>query len=139
MDMISEQLSGISFSLPFDSGVPPALRTVVNRMIEKNKSARFSTADDVLLALKSPDILERDEAGGPSTMQLTAIRVPTQELPRVEPTPPKSLSSDDIQSALQTSGIRKRSRNRLDSVLKALALFLLVSLGVVLVLIWLRR
>lgn len=140
MDMISEQLSGISFSLPFDSGVPPALRAVVNRMIEKNQSARFSKADDVLLALKSPDILEREEAGGPSTMQLAAIRVPTQELPpRVEPTPPKSLSSDDIKSALQTSGIRKRSKHRLDSVLRALALFLLVSLGVVLVLIWLRR
>lgn len=108
-------------------------------MIEKNQSAHFSAADDMLLALKAPDILERDEAGGPATMQLTAVRIPSQELPRVESTSPKSLSSDDVKSALQISGVRKQSKHRLDGLLKALALFLLVSLGVVLVLIWLRR
>ena len=51
MSLIAAQISNESFLLTRDDGVPNALATVINRMLHKDASQRFESAEDVLAAL----------------------------------------------------------------------------------------
>ncbi len=51
MSLIAAQISTDSFQLSHDDGVPPALRSVINRMLHKDPLQRFESAEDVLGAL----------------------------------------------------------------------------------------
>ena len=57
IQIIGKQLAPQSFRLPLSAAIPAGVRNVVNRMIEKDISARFRSCDEVIELLTAPEIL----------------------------------------------------------------------------------
>jgi serine/threonine-protein kinase len=62
MSLIAAQISNESFELTRDDGVPAALTSVINRMLHKDASRRFASAEEALAAL---DAAQRGVAVAP--------------------------------------------------------------------------
>lgn len=60
IQIISKQLTPMSFQLPSDCDVPRNLRHLINRMMHKDLSQRFSSAAEVIEALNDPKLLVED-------------------------------------------------------------------------------
>ncbi|MEZ4461861.1 MAG: serine/threonine-protein kinase [bacterium] len=55
--IIGKQLDAASFTLPPITGVPPKLTEIVNKMLAKDRSARFGSAGEVIKALQNWDAI----------------------------------------------------------------------------------
>jgi serine/threonine protein kinase len=58
--IIGKQLSPDSFLLPVDIDCPPRLRRIIDKMLQKDTSARYESAQEVIDALRDPDLLSED-------------------------------------------------------------------------------
>lgn len=78
IQIIGHQLAPESFVLPIEARVPPRLRAIVNKMMEKNLKRRYVSTTDILDDLKHPQLLEFDGADGLDEESLTE---PTTVMP----------------------------------------------------------
>jgi len=150
LQIIGQQMGPISFTVPSDLGLPPMLRGVINRMIDKNLSRRYQTVSEVLQDLCDPGLFSFVQ-NEPATMKLTAIQVETlPEIGRVVEMNASSsadevltISSQDVEppdpdyvSHLEAPGSKTIARKHLLWGLAAALSILLIGLVSI---IWARR